>query len=120
PKQLLSIPFPPLPGPIGNPPFWQFAVRPRMPQQVYPQRYLSGPQPPDGPRQAMAILGVAIYSAEAFQSVNNCSVPFLPLSQLTPPNNWPAFHVTNISWTNDDVMTLDMLILKGLTVTLDN
>ncbi len=125
-----SQPFPALPGLVGNPPFWQFAVRPSTPQQVYPQRYRAAPgaapQPPEGPRQAMAILGIANWTvpqtgAASFTNVNNSSVPFKPLSQLTPPSANPsAFHVKNISWVNDDVSTIDMLILKGLTVTLDN
>jgi hypothetical protein len=37
-------------NPFVTRPFWQFAVRPNTPQQVYPQRYLEVPQPPDGPR----------------------------------------------------------------------
>jgi hypothetical protein len=40
---------------LNNPPFtlgeyWQIAVRPSTPTKVYPQRYLDGLQPPDGPR----------------------------------------------------------------------
>jgi Family of unknown function (DUF6519)/IPT/TIG domain len=30
--------------------FWRFAVRPAQPALVYPDRYLTTPQPPDGPR----------------------------------------------------------------------
>jgi hypothetical protein len=112
--------FPALPGPIGNPPFWQFAVRTSTPEQIYPQRYLLA-QPPEGPRQAMAILGITQSASGAFKTVNPSSVPFLSLSQMTPPSaNPPAFHVTGINWVNDDVMTLDWLILQGLKVTLDN
>jgi hypothetical protein len=111
---------PPLPGAIGNPPFWHFAVRTNTPQQPCPQRYLT-PQPPDGPRQAMAILGVASCDGGIFQNVNPTSAPFLPLSQLTPSApSPPAFHVTGINWVNDDVMTLDWLIYQGLKLTLDN
>jgi hypothetical protein len=30
--------------------YWQIAVRPGEPTEVYPRRYLEAPQPPDGPR----------------------------------------------------------------------
>ena len=56
-------------------------------------------------------------------TVEDCRTLFLPLSALTPPPAPlpppPALHVNNLSWTNDDLLTLDMLIEKGLSVTLD-
>jgi hypothetical protein len=51
---------------------------------------------------------------------DDCRTIFKPLGQLTPPPAPPpALHVTAISWQNDDVMTLDTLVFKGLSVTLD-
>jgi hypothetical protein len=49
---------------------------------------------------------------------DDCRLLFSPLIDLavqTPP----ALHVTKISWSNDDVMTLDQLVANGLVVTLD-
>jgi hypothetical protein len=48
-----------LPSHIAARPFWRFAVRPSMPQNIYPQRYYDAPQPPDGPRQWICDLAVA-------------------------------------------------------------
>jgi Family of unknown function (DUF6519) len=72
---------PPLNTAIGNRPYWQFAVRPSTPTQVYPQRYLTAPQPPDGPRQFLAELGVAGWSSGKFNLLANCVPPFLPLTK---------------------------------------
>ena len=38
--------------------FWMIAVRPNTPQEVYPERFLMAPQPPDGPKQWMCPLAV--------------------------------------------------------------
>ncbi|MEJ2007581.1 MAG: DUF6519 domain-containing protein [Acidobacteriota bacterium] len=51
--------------------------------------------------------------------VHDCRDRFYPLTELTPRAVPPALHITKINWTNDDVMTLDQLVAKGLTVTLD-
>ncbi len=48
--------------------------------------------------------------------VQDCRRPFSSLTALTPPH---AIHVQDVSWSNDDVMTLDTLVAKGLAVTLD-
>ena len=79
----VTIANPPQPGAIGGRPFWQFAVRPSTPAQVYPQRYLTAPQPPDGPRQFLATLGVVGWSAAAgkFSLIADCVPPFLPLTR---------------------------------------
>jgi hypothetical protein len=78
----VTIANPPLAGAIGARPFWQFAVRPSTPVQVYPQRYLK-PQPPDGPRQFLATLGVVGWNATTsqFNLIANCVPPFLPLTK---------------------------------------
>jgi hypothetical protein len=44
---------------------------------------------------------------------------FSPLTALNPPATPPAIHVNQISWVNDEVMTLDQLVANGITVTLD-
>ncbi|HYP62823.1 MAG TPA: DUF6519 domain-containing protein [Acidocella sp.] len=63
-------------------PFWHFAARPSTPQQLYPQRYLDAPQPPEGPVQYLAPLGVVGWSNNAFSLIEDCSLPFLPLTKL--------------------------------------
>jgi hypothetical protein len=51
--------------------------------------------------------------------VESCAAVFSPLTQLTPPVIPPALHVTQISWPNDDIISLDQLLVQGLAVTLD-
>jgi hypothetical protein len=63
-------------------PFWCFAVRPNTPQQVYPQRYLEGPQPADGPRQWLCALAVLTPGAAAGPVTPDCRLTFLPLTKL--------------------------------------
>jgi hypothetical protein len=57
----IAAPIPPVTVTFGAPPvgaFWMIAVRPGTPQAVYPERFLTGPQPPDGPRQWVCPLAV--------------------------------------------------------------
>jgi Family of unknown function (DUF6519) len=63
-------------------PWWNFAVRPSTPQELYPERYLHRPQPPEGPAEYLAPLGVVGWSDGAFSLIEDCSVPFLPLTKL--------------------------------------
>ncbi len=63
--------------------FWRIAVRPSTPTQVYPQRYLSGPQPPDGPRLWASALGIIGWSGGVLQLVHDCRNPFDNLPTLT-------------------------------------
>jgi hypothetical protein len=49
----------------------------------------------------------------------DCRALFDPLTLLTAPKVSPAFHVTAINWPNDDILTLDWLVLNGLAVTFD-
>jgi hypothetical protein len=72
---------PTLPG-IGGRPWWHFAVRPSTPQNLYPQRYLNAPQPPEGPIEYLAPLGVVGWNNGAFNLIEDCSLPFLPLTKL--------------------------------------
>jgi hypothetical protein len=66
---------------IGGRPYWHFAVRPLTPQLVYPERYLHAPQPPDGPREFLAALGVVSGNADGFTLIEDCTIPFLPLTK---------------------------------------
>lgn len=49
----------------------------------------------------------------------DCRRLFSPLTDLAASSTAQAMHVTNISWSNDDVTTLDQLVANGLTITLD-
>jgi hypothetical protein len=77
-------------GPLEARPFWDFAVRPNTPQQVYPQRYLEGPQGPTGPRRWLTDLAIIEASgvnpttgkAGGITIVADCRVPFNPLPGL--------------------------------------
>ncbi len=63
-------------APFDARPYWHFAVRPNTPQEIYPQRYREGEQPPDGPRQWLCDLAVV-------QTVPGQSVPSAPTSPPT-------------------------------------
>ena len=69
-----------LPSTIAARPFWRFAVRPATPQKIYPQRYYDSPQPPDGPRQWLADLGVISAQASGSTLLANCVPSFNPLT----------------------------------------
>ncbi|HUB51280.1 MAG TPA: DUF6519 domain-containing protein [Terracidiphilus sp.] len=69
-------------APFALRPFWNFAVRPNTPQQVYPARYLEGPQPPDGPRQWLCGLAIFTPGSPAGPVTPDCRIPFLPLTEL--------------------------------------
>lgn len=70
---------PPQPAPIGA--YWMFAVRPSTPQEVYPERYLISPQPPDGPKQWICPLGTIDWNGQSA-----ASPPTSPIS------SGPVFH----------------------------
>jgi hypothetical protein len=70
-----------LPTHIADRPFWCFAVRPSMPQNIYPQRYADAPQPPEGPRQWITDLAIVEAQKSGSTLVMDCRIPFLPLTQ---------------------------------------
>jgi hypothetical protein len=61
-----------------------FAVRPSTPQQVYPERLLAAPQPPNGPRLWACPLGVITWTSQTgrLPIVQECRKFFSPLTQL--------------------------------------
>lgn len=64
-------------GPLEARPFWDFAVRPNTPQQVYPQRYLQAPQGPTGPRRWLTDLAIVDYVPGAAPTlVADCRIHF--------------------------------------------
>jgi hypothetical protein len=67
-------------GALPDGAFWQIAGRPATPQGVYPERLLTAPQPPDGPRRWACPLAVIDWKA---QSVTDCRNVFDNLVDLT-------------------------------------
>jgi hypothetical protein len=51
--------------------------------------------------------------------VDDCRLLFPPLTGVNANSATTALHVQSISWVNDDVMTVDSLVEKGLSVTFD-
>jgi hypothetical protein len=78
--------------------YWMLALRPNAPTQVFPQRYLDAPQPPDGPRQWLCPLGVVEWSVVSSiitgTVVADCLQPFLNLVELTQRGCWPNILIT--------------------------
>ena len=54
-----------------------------------------------------------------YATVDDCRQLFSPLTSLSAPATRQAIHVEDISWINDNVVTLDQLVATGLTITLD-
>jgi hypothetical protein len=52
-------------------------------------------------------------------TIDDCRRIFSPLTDLSPLAPAQAIHVAEISWINDDIMTLDQLIANGLVIVLD-
>jgi hypothetical protein len=60
--------------------FWRFALRPIQPTIVYPARYLTAPQPPDGPRTWACPLAVLTWEGGSATALG-CVPPFISLVQ---------------------------------------
>lgn len=75
-------------GPLEARPFWDFAVRPNTPQQVYPQRYLEGPQGPTGPRRWLTDLAIVEFFPQAV-----IETPAVPQAAAPPPPADGTFRV---------------------------
>lgn len=63
--------------------FWSIAVRPSTPDTVLPARLLRTAQPPDGPRMWACPLAVVSWSDGRATVVEDCRVPFPPLTGIT-------------------------------------
>jgi hypothetical protein len=67
--------------------YWQIAVRPSTQTEVYPRRYLDGPQPPDGPRLWVCPLAVIEWeTGTKFKVLEDCRNRFENLVELTKRN----------------------------------
>lgn len=69
---------------IGD--YWQIAVRPGEPTEVYPRRYLEAPQPADGPRLWACPLAVINWKNNQLNVIEDCRNPFDTLPELTRRN----------------------------------
>jgi hypothetical protein len=63
--------------------YWCFSVRPLTPNVVYPERLMTTPQPPDGPRQFLGPLAVLSRANEQWTRRDDCRLPFDDLVELT-------------------------------------
>ncbi|MEG4318627.1 MULTISPECIES: DUF6519 domain-containing protein [unclassified Microcoleus] len=84
---------------INNQPFhigdyWQIAVRPGEPTEVYPPRYLEAPQPPNGPRLWACPLAVIGWKDRRLSVIEDCRHPFDSLVDLTRRNQGGCCTVT--------------------------
>jgi hypothetical protein len=52
--------------------------------------------------------------------ISDCRLLFSPLTALANDAGAAALHITNITWTNDDIMTVDQFMENGFSVTFDN
>ena len=68
---------------IGD--YWMFAVRPPIPDRIYPERYTAAPQPPDGPREWICPLAVILWTEDP-PVVTSCTNTFLNLVELSNQN----------------------------------
>ncbi len=66
-------------GPFHVGDYWLVAVRPSEPRNVYPERYLQAPQPPDGPRLWACPLGVIAWNNAVLKVVDDCRKHFCTL-----------------------------------------
>lgn len=69
---------------IGD--YWQIAVRPGEPTEVYPPRYLEAPQPPNGPRLWVCPLAVIGWKDRQLNAIEDCRNQFDNLVGLTRRN----------------------------------
>jgi len=60
--------------------YWLFAARPSTPQEVYPERYLTDFQPPEGPRLWACPLAVISWSERIGTLASDCRIPFCHLT----------------------------------------
>jgi hypothetical protein len=63
--------------PIGA--YWLFAARPGTPQAVYPERFLTDAQPPDGPRQWVCPLAVIDWTGQTTSPPGSPPANFIPI-----------------------------------------
>ncbi len=68
-------------GPFHPGDFWRFALRPSVPNLIYPARIGASPQPPDGPR--VRTCPIAFVTWGQTPTVSSCVPPFENLTELT-------------------------------------
>ncbi|HEY6375660.1 MAG TPA: DUF6519 domain-containing protein, partial [Edaphobacter sp.] len=76
-------------------------------------------QPPYSIQVYRAPLACIHWNGNTQQAVVEECRRFFPSLTEIPDTQSNAMHVTAINWSNDDIMTLDQLVLQGLNVTLD-
>ena len=77
----VTVTLTPAGGPFHPGDFWRFALRPSVPNLIYPARIGTSAQPPDGPR--VWACPVAFVSWDTPPVVSSCLPPFESLTKLT-------------------------------------
>jgi hypothetical protein len=76
-------------------------------------------QPPHGNNVMRAPLACIHWDVKKEAAiVEDCRRLFPPLTDISP-NASAAIHITQLNWSNDDIMTFDQLIANGLSVSVD-
>lgn len=70
-------------GPLHIGDYWCIAARPSTPNAVYPERFLTAPQPPDGPRLWACPLALLQGDGKQLTVLDDCRPPFENLVELT-------------------------------------
>jgi hypothetical protein len=94
---------------------WLLAVRPSTPTKVYPERFLDGPQPPDGPRLWACPLALVSWQGRQLTVVDDCREQFDNLVELTKQRPTAAGGCCNTVVTPEtfDVRELQKLVEKA-------
>ena len=99
--------------------YWTIPARTATGQIEWPPGGSDGEpfQPPASVQVHSAPLARVVHEHHGVR-VEDCRRKFSPLTDIAAPAAVEAIHVTDVSWVNDHVVTLDALA-RGLTITLD-
>lgn len=110
------------PGTYQSGDYWTIPARTASGQIDWPPCGSNGDlcQPPQSVLIYNAPLACIHWDPKRQQTVvEDCRRFFSPLTELSAPAAPQALHVSAISWTNDSMMTADVWVANGLTVTFD-
>jgi hypothetical protein len=102
--------------------YWTIPARTATGQIEWPPCGSNGDlfQPPHSTLVYNAPLACIHWDPQQQKAVpQDCRRLFLPLTEINAAAAASALHVTAINWSNDSLMTADVWVAKGLTVTLD-
>ena len=103
--------------PVHGGAFWQLAVRPATPQGVYPEDFLTAPQPPDGPRRWACPLAVIDWQTGTVSDCRNSFDNLVTLSRRKPGCCTVAIGPADVTAATPLQMLLDRAAAQAETVT---